>query len=76
MKRRFYNAPSGRLHRQATCSGGAGKRRMVPTMLTFSEWEEITDKCRCALTWPPAKQARTSSSSVSHEHIDGVHWRP
>lgn len=71
MRRRFYVAPSGRLHWMASCSGGPGPRRMIATTLTVPEWEEWSDKCRCA-RWTAATQAKESSSSVSQPHNDGV----
>lgn len=48
MKRTYWASPGGRLHHMRTCSGGAGPRRMIKTMLTHDEWAEWSDKCRCA----------------------------
>lgn len=58
--RKFWKAPSGRVHSLRSCTGGPGPRRMRAVMLTREEFDALrppgpsdAERCRCA-SWPSA----------------------
>jgi hypothetical protein len=49
-KMTVWQAPSGRLHLRASCSGGAGPSRMTKIRVTQEQFTAAT-RCRCLPTW-------------------------
>lgn len=48
MVKHFYRSPSGRLHRQLTCSGNGRPRVSKLVKLTQEQFEAEQNVCRCA----------------------------